>query len=73
MGTEKLGLIYIYLVLEGAVKVNLDWAGGASLAKGDAMREDMVRSWGSTRVLALLLGTTWLSYSLLGLSFSLDK
>lgn len=54
---DCLGLIYIHWVLEGAVKVNLDWAGGASLAKGDAMREHMVRSWGSTRVLALLLGT----------------
>lgn len=35
---DCLGLTYI-LVLEGAVKVNQYWTGGASLAKGDAMKE----------------------------------
>lgn len=61
------GLTYVHLALEGAM------AGGASLAKGDAMRGHVVGSWGSTRVLALLLGTMWLSDPLLGLSFFLDK
>lgn len=38
-------------------RVTVDGAGVVSLAKDDAIRKQLVRSWGSTRILALLLGT----------------